>query len=199
MRSHSPGRRTAGVVLAVATAAALSACTSEEATPTATETTASPTPTATPTPTPELEPVVGNRRTTVRSASGNAVLGLGSDPKPKMAIIEDTFGQIGDWLDAHLDRLQRTGAGRLGEIAADGIGGKDERGPVTTHLASPDHPVEAARYDMIAYHAGRPQMVSVRVTVTHPDAEPTRASLGFVVADDGTPIMMMYAAVPVEG
>lgn len=201
MTSHSPGRRTASVVLAVATATALSACTSEEGTPTATETTATPTPAATPTatPTPELEPVTGTRHTSVVLASGKQYLGLGADPEPRMGLIENTFTEIGDWLDAHLDALQRTGNGRLGDVIADGIGGEDARTPVTTHLASPDRPVTGARYAMKAYHTGKPQLVSVRVAVTHPDSDRTVAELGFAVADDGTPILVTYAPVPAGG
>lgn len=197
MTVSPPSRRLTGLLLAATMA--LSACTSDGGSPAATRTPA-PTPTtASPTPTSELDPVVGNRQSTVRLASSNDDVGFGADPEPNTAMIEDTLAQIGDWLDAHLDELQRTGSGRFGAIAADGLASGDDRDPVTTHLASPDRPVDEARYQMTAYHAGAPTMVSVRVTVTHPDSDPTGSELGFVVADDGTPIMMMFAAVPVGG
>lgn len=196
MTESSPGRRVLGVLLA--TTMALAACTSGDEAPSAIQTPPSTSPSPSPSPTPTLDPVAGERRTAVRLASANDDVGFGADPEPNMAMIEGTFDQIGDWLDAHLDRLQRTGMGHFGAIAAKGLASGDARDPVTTHLASPDHPVRAARYDMTAFHAGRPTMVSVRVTVAHPESEATRAELGFVVAEDGTPIMMMFAPVPVE-
>lgn len=185
-------RRTAGLVLAVAVL--LGACTGDD--PTAADTTppGSPTssPSPSPSPTPQLQPVVGERVSAVYALGGRPVLGLGEDPARQDEAIEAAAAAVGDWLDQHLDRLQRDGKGTWGDIAAEGLANGEQRRAVTTGLASPDAPVEAARYVMSVYHDGPPQYLTARVEVTHPDDSVDTAELVFVTAEDGTPTLTMF-------
>ena len=206
VRSLSARRPTVGVRLTLVALAVtvLAGCTDEgddASTPPPTSSrseveTPDASPTPTPDETPELAAVQGERRMTVRSVASDKALGRGTNPEPRQRQIERTVTRVTDWLDSHLDRLQRTGTGLLGEIAADGLAPPQRRAPVTTDLASPERPVAGAVYHVAAYHDGAPRLLSVRVVVRHPEGPPTLASMGFVVTDSGRPILTMFSPIP---
>lgn len=195
MIRHRAAGRAVGLLLAGAT---LAACTAD-AEPTAAGTsppaatadeTATPTPSASPTP--DLQQVEGKRTVRVHHLGSRPLLGLGGNPEPETKAINRAARQVGNWLDAHLDELQRTGAGRFGAIAARQLARADaDRTLVTTHLASPDAPVKAAAYVMDVYHDGSPRYLTTRVTVRHPDDSVSRAELVFGL-EGGKPELTMY-------
>ncbi len=194
MIGHRPRARAACLL---AGAVLLGACTSDA--PTASDTTPATTPSSTsasPSPTVQLQPVVGERVSAVYPLGGRPILGLGEDPPPDEAAINAATTAVGDWLDEHLDGLQREGAGAWGNMAADGLANAKERRPVTTALASPDAPVEAARYVMSVYHDGPPRYLTTRVEVTHPDDSVTMAELVFITDEEGTPTLTMFGPAP---
>lgn len=192
---HTPARRAAGLVLAAALL--LVGCSDDADSPTGADpSSTSPSPSASPSPTQALRPVLGERTTTVLPLGSRPLLGLGGNPEPDQAAIESVVDAVGDWLDAHLDELQRTGQGLWGTIAADGLADADQRGLVATDLASPDQPVERARYLMTVYVDGAPEYVTTRVEVGHPDGSASEVGLVFVVAGDGTPRLSMFGPEP---
>lgn len=174
----------------LATAVLLGACTGGD--PTATDTTPPSSPSPSPSPTVQLQPVVGERVSAVYPLGGRPLLGLGENPPPDEDAIDAAATAVGDWLDEHLDRLQRDGKGTWGEIAAEGLANAEDRGAVTTGLASPDAPVEAARYVMSIYHDGPPRYLTARVEVTHPDESVDVVELVFLTDDEGNPTMTMF-------
>ncbi len=182
-------RRAAGLVLVGA--AMLGACTGDD--PTASDTTpASPSRSPSPSPTVQLQPVVGERVSAVYTLGSGPVLGLGANPDADQEAVDAAAAAVGDWLDRHLDALQRDGEGAWGDVAAEGLADADERTAVTTDLASPDAPVEAARYVMSIYHDGPPRYLTARVEVTHPDDSVAVAELVFVTDEEGTPTLTMF-------
>lgn len=180
--------------LAVVPVLTLAAC-SNDGDPAAVQTTTE-SPTPSPTPTYSIKPVVGERTATVFPLGSGPVLGLGANAEPDQAAIDAAVAAVGDWLDAHLDQLQRGEDGQWDAMAADGLAEDDQRAPVTTELASPDAPVESARYVMSVYHAGPPQYLTTRVQVTHPDDSTSDVGLVFTVAEDGTPTLTMFGPEP---
>ncbi len=192
-----PARARRATALVLGVGLLLAGC-SNDADPTAATSTptdaASPTPS--PTPTWKLRPVLGERTTTVLPLGSRPLLGLGANPDPDQASIEEVVAAVGDWLDAHLDGLQRTGEGAWGVVAADDLATDKQRRQVTTDLASPDEPIKRARYVMTVYQDGTPQYVTARVEVVHPDGSKADVGLVFVVADDGTPRLSMFGPDP---
>ena len=177
--------------------ATLSACTGAPPGATPASPAASSAPAATPTY--RLRPVVGERVPAVYQVSAATVLGLGT-PAPSQDVAVDTFFRaIGDYLDAHLDRLQRTGTGLLGDVTADGFRDTGAVEALTSDLASPDAPVAAARYLIDIYHDGAPQWASARVEVTHPDGSTATATFVFTVGPDGGLVLTLAGDEPAGG
>ena len=194
MAQQGATRRTT-IAVVLTCALALGAC-SDDPEPTATPSTETESPAAA-SPSPTLRPVVGERTITVLPLGGRPLLGLGGNPEPDQASIEAVTTTVGDWLDAHLDRLQRDGKGLWGQMAADGLANGKQRRQVTTDLASPDAPVRSARYVMTVYHDGASQYLTAKVEVTHPDDSISDVGLVFVVDDDGTPVLTLFGPDPV--
>lgn len=197
MPRHLTARRAACLVLATTL---LAAC-SDDGDPTAVETTStespsSPSPSPSPTPTKTIRPVVGERATAVLPLGSRPLLGLGGNPEPDQAAIDTAIETVGDWLDAHLDGLQRDGKGSWGAIAADGLANSKQRRPVTTDLTDPEHPVTAARYVMTVYHDGAPQYLTARVEVTRDDDSTADVGLVFVLDEAGSPTLTMFGPDP---
>lgn len=191
MKTPLPRRRTAVALVSVVLLAA--ACTGgDEAapTPSPTPTATTPSPTPTPTPTPTLDPVKGKRNVSAQSVSSARVLGLGSAKQPNNKAINRAASQVANWLDGHLDRLQREGRGRLGQVGGGSIGNAKQR-RVLNQLASPDRPVASAGYNLTVHHDGAPTMVVANVVVRHPEGRPSRQHLVFLVRDDG-PVLAMF-------
>lgn len=192
MPRHLTARRAACLVLATTL---LAAC-SNDGEPTAVETTTTESPSPSPTPTKTLRPVVGERTAAVLPLGSRPLLGLGSNPEPDEEAINASIDAVGDWLDQHLDGLQRDGKGTFGAIAADGLANGTQRRPVTTDLTDPDHPVTAARYIMTVYHDGAPQYLTARVEVTRDDDSTADVGLVFVLDEEGTPTLTMFGPDP---
>lgn len=186
-------RRAACLVLA--TAVLLTGCSGDED-PTATATSTTEDASPTPTPTWTLRPVVGERTAAVRPLGSGPVLGLGGNADPDQKAIDAAVDAVGDWLDAHLDSLQRDGSGAWGKIAADGLANAKQRRPATTKLTSPDQPVKAARYVMSVYHDGAPRYLTAHVEVTRADDSVADVGLVFVIGEDGTPTLTMFGPEP---
>ena len=192
MPRHLTARRAACLVLATTL---LAAC-SDDGEPAAIETTTTESPSPSPKPTKTLRPVVGERTTAVLPLGSRPLLGLGGNPEPDTKAIDAAIASVGDWLDTHLDRLQRDGKGAWGAIAADGLANGKQRRPVTTDLTDPDHPVTAARYVMTVYHDGAPQYLTARVEVTRDDDSTRDVGLVFVLDDAGSPTLTMFGPDP---
>lgn len=173
-------------------AVAIAGCSGDEEPAAVRETATSASPTASPEPTRTLKPVVGERTATTFPLGSGPLLGLGGRAEPDQAAIDAAVEQVADWLDGHLDGLQRDGSGAWGAMAADGLANARQRAPVTTELASPEHPVAAARYAMSVYHDGAPQYLTARVEVTHPDDSTSQVGLVFVIGEDGSPTLTMF-------
>lgn len=175
--------------LLAATCVLLGACTSDDAPDVAT----SPSPTSSPSPTYELTPVAGERIVTVTSTSNPALLGLGEPRAVEQEAVDNAVTAIADWLDGHLDRLQRQGGGTLNRVLADDL---DDLGPersvITTGLADTDAPVDSARYQISTFHDGAPEMISVHVEVTHPDGSTSAAGLVFTIDGEGAPRLILF-------
>lgn len=178
--------------------AALTACTNDPeptgagTTPPAATSGEAETSTPSASPTPQLQEVAGKRTVRVHHLGSRPLLGLGGNPDPEKQAIDRAARRVGDWLDQHLDELQRTGTGRFGAIAARELANaKADRTLVTTHLASPDAPVKAASYVMDVYHDGSPRYLTTRVVVRHPDDSVSRAELVFAL-EGGAPQLTMY-------
>lgn len=185
-------RRAACLVLATAL---LAACSNDDE-PVAVETTTTESPSPTPTPTKTLRPVVGERAAAVLPLGSRPLLGLGGNPEPDEQAINASIDAVGDWLDKHIDRLQRDGKGAWGAVAADGLANSKQRRPATTDLTDPDHPVTAARYVMTVYHDGAPQYLTARVEVTRDDDSTRDVGLVFVLDEEGTPTLTMFGPDP---
>lgn len=189
--AHGRARWRAALATALVPALLVAGCSDDDAgAPVATPTTTTEAPS--PSPTRTLRPVVGERTTTVLPLGSRVLLGLGANPEPDQAAVDQVATAVGDWLDAHLDRLQRTGKGLLGEVAPDDLGSAEERRVVTSQLASPDNPVESARYIITVYEDGAPQYLTVRVEVAHPDESVSTAGLVFVVGEGGSPRLSLF-------
>lgn len=192
MPRHLTARRAACLVLATAL---LTACSNDDE-PVAVETTTTESPSPTPTPTKTLRPVVGERAAAVLPLGSRPLLGLGGNPEPDEQAINASIDAVGDWLDQHLDGLQRDGKGAWGAVAADGLANGKQRRPATTDLTDPDHPVTAARYVMTVYHDGAPQYLTARVEVTRDDDSTRDVGLVFVLDEEGTPTLTMFGPDP---
>lgn len=158
--------------------------------------TASPSPSESESP-PPRPPVEGRRVRQVTQMDPRGILGLGTGDGPDEQAINRATRVVGRWLDAHLDRLQRTDKGRFEQLAAPDLrpNAKDRR-IITTDLASRDKPVKRARYTMSTYHDGSPEYLGVLVRVIHPDDSVSRASLVFLVREDGTPVLTLFGPAP---
>ncbi len=180
-----PPARTAAVLAAACVL--LGACTSgDEPVVAATES-------PSPSPTIELTPVAGERIVTVTSTSNPALLGLGEPVPVEQEAVDNAVLAIGDWLDGHLDRLQRQGGGTLNRVLADDLEGVGpERAVITTGLADTDAPVAAARYHFNTYHDGGPEMIAVHVEVTHHDGTTSSAGMVFTIDADGAPKLILF-------
>lgn len=189
-----PARRAAG--LALAAAMLLGACSDDEAPPAASPTTTTDATSPTPTPTWTVRPVVGERSATVLPLGPRPLVGLGANPEPDQAAIDAAVDATGDWLDAHLDALQRTGSGVFGQVAAPGLANPKERRPVTTGLTNPDAPVASARYVMSVYHDGPPRYLTARVEVHRVDDTVAETELVLLVDEDGSLTLTMFGPPP---
>lgn len=158
----------------------------------------SPMPKPSPTPTFALTEVHGQRDVSVWSVSSDHILGRGDMTPPDDDAILAAVQTVGDWLDRHLDDLQRGGDGLLEEVAADGLlDGADPSviAAATEDLAGGWEPVASARYELAVSHDGAPEWIEAIVHVT--TQVDTTGDAVFVFAVDGDrPELVMFG--PVE-
>lgn len=160
----------------------------------------SPTPEApspTPSPTPELEPVAGERLPTSVDIGDGKLLGPDDRETVDEEAVRAFAATIFDWLDGHLDDLQRGGAGRLDEVLDPGLAASLDdaaRAALTTSLASGDAPVATATYTLTAYHDATIEYATVEVAVTDRAGAPHRATLVFTRGPEGAPVLTLADA-----
>lgn len=150
--------------------------------------------TPTPAPSPTAGPVDGDTNVVVVAADPNSlVFNDRPTPEPDQAAIDAFAEQVDGWLDEHLTALQDGGAGLLSEVAApDVLDGADPGtlDAVTTDLASPDAPVDHARYHLVVAHSGAPLWMRAHVTVVSRDGAAREVGFVFMPADDGGPTLV---------
>lgn len=109
--------------------------------------------------------------------------------------------EVGDWLDAHLDDLQRGGPGRLDEVAVDGLlaaATDEELAVVTSALASPDAPVADATYRLDGSYAESTEWLTATVEVTSTTGSTSAATMVFVPGGSGPALVLFGPADPAE-
>lgn len=137
---------------------------------------------------PPLTPVQGERRPSAPPIANQIVLGIGNVPEMDGEAVLRLAHQVGDWLDRHLNQLQRGKGGRLRGVAAPGL--MDRADPaavqaVTRGLATRRNPVEKAVYELRVAQAGAPHWVTAEVTVTQHAGAVVTAVFTFVPTPDG--------------
>lgn len=147
-----------------------------------------------PAPTPTVGPVDGDADVVVVTADPNSlVFNDRAAPEPDQAAIDAFAEQVDGWLDEHLTALQDGGEGLLDEVAAPDVldgADPDTLDAVTTGLASPDAPVDHARYHLVVAHSGRPLWVRVHVIVVSRDGAAHEVGFVFTPAEDGDPTLV---------
>ncbi len=199
LRTPSP-LRTSLTVLALALAVAASGCTGSAGdgqpaaqAPSPSAATAAPAPS--PSPTVAIQPVVGERQPAAYDISSAGMLGPGSKPTMDNDAVLAFINQVGDWLDGHLDDLQRGGPGTLEGTAVGGlIDDPATAAPITADLTSPAHPVARAHYRLAAYYTDVPRYLEAQVRVFWPDGSEHDATMLFTPAKDGSPTLVMFSA-----
>lgn len=150
--------------------------------------------TPTPAPTPTAGPVGGETNVVVVAADASSlVFNDRATPEPDGAAIDAFADRVGDWLDGHLTALQDDDEGLLEEVAApDLLEGADPAAldAVTSDLASPDAPVDRARYHLVVAHSGRPLWLRAHVTVVSRDGAAHEVGFVFTPTDDGPPTLV---------
>lgn len=104
---------------------------------------------------------------------------------------------VGDWLDQHLDDLQRGGEGHLAEVAPTellAVATADDLAAVTTDLASPAAPVATATYRLDAAYDADTEWITATVEVTDVSGGHHAATLVFVPGDAGPELVLFGPA-----
>lgn len=154
-----------------------------------------------PSPRPGTTPVAGER---IPGAHWVDSTGLLTQRAPEVGPPDTVLPfvhQVGDWLDAHLTDLQRGGAGRLDEVAVDGLlaaATDEELAAVTSGLASPDAPVASATYRLDASYADSSEWLTATVEVTSVTGSTAAATMAFVPGDAGPALVLFGPADPTE-
>lgn len=149
------------------------------------------------TPGPVLPPVVGERVPAAHWVDSSGLLTQRAEEFGPSDTILPFAHLVGDWLDAHLDALQRGGPGRLGEVAPASLlaaATDADLATITSGLASPDAPVAAAVYRLgTTYHTG-PEWLTATVEVTSVDGAVSAATLVFVPGPAGPELVLFGPA-----
>lgn len=144
-----------------------------------------------------LAPVVGERVPGAYDVDATGLLAHGRGDPADPDVVLPFVHAVGDWLDAHLDDLQRGGAGRLDEVAPPALlraASPSDLDAATTALATPGRPVARATYRLDASYAGEVEWVTVDVTVTATDGSRAGATLVFVPDGGGRPQLVLLGA-----
>ncbi len=104
---------------------------------------------------------------------------------------------VADWLDRHLDDLQRGGPGLLGDVVNPELlaGATDaDVAAVTTGLAAPDRLVAHATYRLDASYDAETEWLTAGVVVTDRGGADHAATLVFVPTPDGPQLVLFGSA-----
>lgn len=145
-------------------------------------------PTAEGTGLPPLTAVRGERRPSAPSVANEAVLGLGPLAVMNERAVLDFANAVADWLDSHLDELQRDEGGRLGALAAPGLVDAADRAAIraaTSGLATRKDPVRKAVYELRVAQSGAPRWVTAEVSVTRHSGTVATAVFTFAPTPEG--------------
>ena len=188
-------RPLAHLLAAAAVVLAASCAPSEGPAPGATDGAAPAAPAAapSPSPTPELAAVAGERVPAAHWVDASGLLTQRADEVVPPDTVLPFVHAVGDWLDAHLDDLQRGGPGRLGAVASPGMlaaASDAELAAVTSALASPGAPVAAARYRLDAAYENATEWLTATVEVTTTDGAVTVATMVFVPGGSGPELVL---------
>lgn len=109
----------------------------------------------------------------------------------------DFAAATAELLDAHLNDLQTGKGGALQATAPAGLAEALDAGiPGVSDLATPDRPVERARYLLRVHLDDRVRALAAVVTVVDSTGAERTAELGFVPDGDGAPALAMVPAPP---
>lgn len=159
--------------------------------------TAVPSPAVAPTRTPELATVVGERVPGAHWVDSAGLLTHSPGPVGPPDTVLPVVHAVGDWLDAHLDDLQRGGDGGLADVLApDLLAGATpaDLAAVTTELASRTAPVATATYRLDAAYHDSTEWVEATVEVTAASGRRAAATLVFVPHGDGLELVLFGPA-----
>jgi hypothetical protein len=189
-----------GLTLTVLTATTLAGCTSGNApagaVPEPDRTARAGTPVAT-APAEDLVPVAGERLPGAHWVDASGLLTHDRAEAGDPDVVLPFVHAVGDWLDAHLDDLQRGGDGRLDEVAPPALlatAGAADVLAVTTALASRDRPVATATYRLDASYAGDVEWLTATVEVTDPAGATRAATFVFTPKGDGPELVLLGEA-----
>ncbi|MBW3657402.1 MAG: hypothetical protein KY457_02115 [Actinobacteria bacterium] len=201
MRSvHRPLLRLA-TVLAVLAAACATAGDDDAPDVPAASTAPSASASTSPPPEPSATPVAGERLPGAHWVDSTGLLTHAAPEVGPPDTVLPFVHAVGDWLDAHLDDLQRGGPGRLDDVAVDGLlvaATDEELAVVTSALASPDAPVASARYRLDGSYADATEWLTATVEVTSTTGSTRAATMVFVPGDGGPALVLFGPAEPPE-
>lgn len=146
---------------------------------------------------PELVPVAGERVPGAHWVDSSGLLTHAPAEVGPPDTVLPAVHAVGDWLDAHLDDLQRGGPGRLADVAPSGLlaaADPADVAAVTSALASPAGPVASATYRLDAAYHEATEWVTATVTVTSSAGDTGAATLVFVPAPDGPELILFGPA-----
>lgn len=149
--------------------------------------------------TPALAPVAGERRPGAHWVDSSGLLTQQADAVGAADVVLPFVHAVGDWLDAHLDDLQRGGRGRLDDVAAPGLlatATDVDVAAVTSSLTSAAAPVASAVYRLDATYEDAPEWLTATVEVTRRDGTVGAATLVFVPGPSGPELVLFGPAAP---
>lgn len=191
--------RMSHLALVAAGLLAVAGCASNDpvaAAPSPSPTPVAPSPTPSPTP-PPLEPVAGERQLTAADVGDGVLLGPDDREGVDEGAVQVFATAVFDWLDGHLDDLQRGGDGHLDAVLDAGLAASLDdaaRAGLTTALASPATPVAAATYTLTAYHDATIEHAAVEISVTDRSGATRRTTLVFTPGAEGAPVLTLADA-----
>lgn len=106
---------------------------------------------------------------------------------------------VGDWLDGHLDDLQRGGGGHLDRVASEAFlatAAEADLAAISTDLAAPGRPVAAASYQLSGSYDETTEWLTATVQVTDRAGATNAATLVFVPGEAGPELVLFGPAVP---
>lgn len=146
-----------------------------------------------------LAPVAGERRPAAHWVGSSGLLTQQAPEVPTGDVVLPLVHAVGDWLDGHLDDLQRGGDGHLEAVAPAALHAAataEDLAAATTALASRDRPVAAAEYHLAGSFDEATEWVTATARVTGRDGQVTSATFVFVPGDAGPELVLFGPADP---